>query len=310
PSDQLWQTVDLSVAAPDGAAASGQGQVLMPPPSARVVVISDIDDTVVLTGVANKLTMLWRLFAEGAQSRVAFPGVAAFYQALYRGRTGAEQNPLLYVSRGPWSIYEVLETFFQHHGIPVGPVVVLRDWGLTPQHPLPRRAPDYKLAVIREMVARYPALPVVLIGDSGQHDPEIYTQIVREQPGRVRAIYIRNVSRAPHRAQAIATLAAEVAAAGSTLLLAADTFAMAEHAAAHGWIGPEALAAVLRERVIQQGAAELQPTQVVQAPTEAAGVASAVVTAVVTAETDTETPPNVVIEPPTATPRSTDADHP
>ncbi|HEY0604687.1 MAG TPA: App1 family protein, partial [Herpetosiphonaceae bacterium] len=157
----------------------------------------------------------------------------------------------------------------------------------------------------REMVARYPALPIVLIGDSGQHDPEIYTQIVREQPGRVRAIYIRNVSRAPQRAQAIATLAAEVVAAGSTLLLAADTFAMAEHAAAQGLIGPEALAAVLRERVSQQGAADLQPTQVVQAPT-AAGAASAV-DAVVATETDA--PPNVVIEAPTARPGSTDADH-
>ena len=298
PTDHVWQPVELTVVAPSGATATGTGSVLVPPPSARFVVISDIDDTVVLTGVANKLLMLWRLFAQGAQSRVAFPGVAAFYQALYRGPDGAACNPLLYVSRGPWSIYEILDTFFQHHAIPVGPVLVLRDWGLSLQHPWPRRAPAHKLAVIREMVQRYHALPFVLIGDSGQQDPELYTQIVREHPGRVLAIYIRNVSRDAQREQAIAQLAAEVVAAGSSLLLAADSFAMAEHAAAHELINPAALAAVLRERVVQQGAADLQPTHTVGGPqqTTTDAVSAGAVQAALATDPDSVTPPNVVIE--------------
>ena len=297
-TDQLWHPVALTVVAPSGATATGTGTVLVPPPSARFVVISDIDDTVVVTGVANKLIMLWRLFAQGAQSRVAFPGVAAFYQALYQGRGGAEHNPLLYVSRGPWSIYELLDTFFQHHGIPIGPVLFLRDWGLSLQHLWPWGAFEHKLALIRAMLERYRDLPFVLIGDSGQQDPELYTEIVREHPQRVLAIYIRNVSRDAQREAAIAELAAEVVAAGSSLLLAADSFAMAEHAAAHDLISAEALTAVLRERVEQQGAPALRPTQVVSGPQEATTAvdASAAVQTALGRETGSASPPNVVIE--------------
>ena len=98
-----------------------KAQIFIPPASCRYVVISDIDDTVMQTGVANKLRMLWRLFVEDAQSRVAFPGVGALYRALHAGASGDEQNPMLYVSRAPWGIYEVLEEFFDpawHPGRP------------------------------------------------------------------------------------------------------------------------------------------------------------------------------------------------
>ena len=95
------------------------------------MVISDIDDTVMETGVANKLKMLWRLFVEDAESRVPFPGVAALYRALHAGASGDEANPMLYVSRAPWGIYDVLDEFFARHGIPAGPVLFLREWGVS-----------------------------------------------------------------------------------------------------------------------------------------------------------------------------------
>jgi phosphatidate phosphatase APP1 len=204
--------------------------------------------------------MLWRLFVQGPRSRVAFPGVAALLRALHRGRSGAETNPMLYVSRAPWSIYEILDEFFNLHRIPIGPILFLREWGLTVQSPLPRRAADHKLELIRNILTLYDELPFVLIGDSGQHDPEIYTRIVREHPGRVLAIYIRNVSRDPARHRGIEDLAIEVVEAGSALVLAADSLAMAEHAAEHGLIAPNALSAVLEEQEIQEGEPALQPT--------------------------------------------------
>jgi phosphatidate phosphatase APP1 len=147
----------------------------VPPRTARYVVISDIDDTVMHTGVAHKVTMLWRLFAQGARSRVAFPGVATFNRALHRGASGGERNPLLYVSRGSWGLYEVLDEFSHLHGIPVGPILFLREWGLSMRHPFPRRAQGHKLALIRHMLALYRDRPFILIGDSGQRDPEIYS---------------------------------------------------------------------------------------------------------------------------------------
>jgi hypothetical protein len=166
---------------------------------------------------------------------------------------------MLYVSRAPWSIYEVLVTFFRIHNIPVGPILFLREWGLTLQSPLPRRAKDHKRDLIRKMLSLYDDLPFVLIGDSGQHDPELYCDIVREHPGRVLAAYIRNVTRTPARREEIEALAEEVVAAGSALLLAADTFAMAEHAASHDLIATQALSAVLEERRRDQGEPTRKP---------------------------------------------------
>lgn len=222
-------------------------EVLVPSRRARFGVISDIDDTVVLTGVANWAVMLYRTMVSEAGGRVAFPGVAAFYRALAEG-AGAEGNPLFYVSRSPWSLYPVLEEFFEDNRLPDGPVLFLRDWGVTPRHPLPQRAPAHKEDIIREILETYPSLPFILIGDSGQHDPEVYLEVVARHPGRVMAIYIRNVSRGSKRPEAIRALSREAARAGVAFVLTRDTRSWAEHAADQGWIRPEALESVEREK--------------------------------------------------------------
>lgn len=261
PADHHWHEIELALA--DYPETRAKGRAFVPPPTCRFVVISDIDDTITETGVANKAVMLWRLFLRGAESRTAFPGVAALLRAFHRGCSGSEMNPMLYVSRAPWSIYEVLEAFFHLHRIPVGPVMFLREWGMTWESPLPRRSKGHKLELIRDMLKLYDELPFVLIGDSGQRDPEIYTQIVREHPQRVLAIYIRNVSHDPNRLRAIENLALQVVEAGSTLLLASDSMAMARHAAEHDLIAPRALADVQGEEDQPNGG----PTREVGAPT-------------------------------------------
>lgn len=257
--DAVWHAVDLTVDIEPP--VRGQAQVFVPTPRCRFVLISDVDDTVMHTGVANTLKMLWRLFVADAESRVAFPGVAAFYRALHAGQTGAEGNPMLYVSRAPWGIYDMLSTFFSLNRIPEGPVLFLREWGLSWKRPWPRRAEDHKRALITHMLALYADLPVVLIGDSGQHDPEVYARIVEDHPGRIRAVYIRNVSPAAGRIADIERLAVAVSAAGSSLVLAADSVAMAEHATGLGLIAAEAVAEIARE----QGYGPAEPARPVAA---------------------------------------------
>lgn len=247
PTDRLWHTASLEVMS-EKDAISTDTQVYIPPANTDLIVISDIDDTVMYTGVANKLKMLYRLFMEKAHRRTAFPGVAAFYRALYGGVEGNRKRPMLYVSRGPWCIYDMLDMFFNLNRIPAGPILFLREWGIRLTRPWPRKAEDHKADVIRDMLALYVDLPFILIGDSGQHDPEVYTQIVKENPERVLAIYIRKVDNDPERDIAIEKLANEVSHTGCRLVLARTSLDMAEHAKTHGFISEEGLEAVRDEQ--------------------------------------------------------------
>jgi phosphatidate phosphatase APP1 len=250
PRDRVWHRLELAMLAPERIEATAE--VYIPPDRARVVVVSDIDDTVMHTGVANKAAMLWRLLVQDAESRTVFPGVSRLYRALHAGASGDEGNPMLYVSRAPWGIYHVLEAFFQRHRIPVGPILFLREWGISWKRPVPRRARDHKRHLIEAMMALYDRMPFVLIGDSGQRDPEIYRRIAERHRGRVLAVYIRDVAaRGPERAAEVAAIAEALRATGAHLVLAADSLAIAEDAARLGLIAPEAVEYV-RERVAER----------------------------------------------------------
>src|SRR5690606_30105425 len=110
---------------------------------------------------------------------------------------------------------------------------VLRDWGTTERELLSTSHHHHKLGAIRDIMNMYPDLPFILVGDSGQADPEIYRDVVHEFPKRILAAYIRDVTPDPMRKRSIQKLADEVRAAGSSLVLAADTLAAAQHAAEH-----------------------------------------------------------------------------
>jgi phosphatidate phosphatase APP1 len=246
-----WTSVSLELAdPPNGIAAGATAQVLTPAPTATFGIVSDIDDTVVQSEVTNFLRAARMVLLENALTRLPFPGVAALYRALERGATGAEANPIFYVSSSPWNLYDVIDGFLAAQGIPTGPLL-LRDWDLGR---LNERHARHKGTVIREIFDTYPELPFVLVGDSGQEDPEIYTHLVREHPGRIKAVYIRNVTPNVERTDRIQALAHEVAAAGSTLVLADDTLAVAKHAAMHGWIASDALAEIGGEKRDDEGA--------------------------------------------------------
>ncbi|KMQ74147.1 App1 family protein [Marinobacter subterrani] len=255
PSEVSWHEMQLSLDSHADERAATIGEFYTPQPRARFGVISDIDDTVVYTGVANTVMMMWRLFAQGAESRMVFPGVPALYQAFHAGRDQGEGNPLFYVSRAPWSIYHVLAEVFRRNRIPHGPILILREWGMKRGSLLPRRAKDHKRDAIRHILGMYPDMRFVLVGDSGQRDPEVYSRILREHPDRILGIYIRDVSNTPERSEAIDRLALEAREVGCDLILAADNLEMAKHAASEGLIADRAVAAVREElrRAAQRG---------------------------------------------------------
>jgi phosphatidate phosphatase APP1 len=239
PPAGMWHVVNVEVLEPlhpEAPRLDSAGLVLVPPPTARFGVISDLDDTVIRTDATRLIPMLRRTLLENARTRLPFPGVAQFYGGLHLGDDGNDANPVFYVSSSPWNLYGVLTEFLEHQQIPLGPLM-LRDWGISERGVLPRGHGEHKLGAIRQIMDCYPTMPFILIGDSGQEDPEIYRDVVHEYQGRVIAVYIRNVSTDPARTRAIGELAEEVRGAGSELLLSDDTLAAARHAAERGWVG-------------------------------------------------------------------------
>jgi phosphatidate phosphatase APP1 len=232
--------IDLRLVTPraaDGGPIIARASVCVPPVSARFGVISDIDDTIVWTHVGNRRRMLWTLARSNAATRKPLDGVAALYRALHDGVAGDEGNPVFYVSSGPWNLYPAVQDFLRINGIPRGPVF-MKDWGRHTFYQW-RDHGTHKLASIREIINAFPHLPFILIGDSGEQDPEIYRQVVREFPGRVASIYIRSVSAGATRCAEIARIADEVREDGSDLLLVTDSERAAVHEALAGRINAD-----------------------------------------------------------------------
>ena len=299
PADREWHEVALTAFVGATPVATAIGRVLVPGDGARAVVVSDIDDTIVQTGATQWLRAARGVLLGNAYTRLPFPGVAPFYRALRIGGDGRAANPFFYVSSSPWNLYDVLAHLMEVHRIPPGPLL-LRDWGVAREaRPFGHRS--HKLAAIQRVADTYPGLPLLLIGDSGQEDPEIYHEAVSLFPGRVQAIYIRNVSPAPDRVAAIRGLAEKVLTAGSTLVLAEDTVAAARHAAAHGWMLPERLAAVIAGKEADEPVPtpSVEETVVIApagpAATQAA-LESGVVEAAVEPAAEGEKTPAVVVE--------------
>lgn len=239
--------LQVELLAPRGPApVIADATVLVPDAGARFGIISDIDDTVIRTDVVDPLRLARSILLGNAHTRLPFPGVAAFYRALHGGANGDAANPLFYVSSSPWNLYAQLDEIFRLRDIPTGPLL-LRDWGLSSSEALPTRHAGHKRAEIDRILETYPAMPFILVGDSGQEDPEIYAGVMRDHPGRVMAAYIRDVSVVDARRAAIGELADALRAEGGTLLLTSDTLGAARHAAEKGWITSDALCAVVRE---------------------------------------------------------------
>jgi len=238
-----WYRVELDLLSPP---SPGGGEVrstahVLVPHAADFGVISDLDDTVLRSNATSVLKMAWIVVRNNAHTRLPFEGVAAFYRALRLGAHGRHSNPIFYVSSSPWNIYDMLVDFLNVHGVPHGPLF-LKDWSLS----VLGKHRDYKIGVIRGLLRTYQELPFVLIGDSGEEDPEIYLQAVREHQGRIRAIYIRDVTSVERDAE-VRAMAEEARMLGTEMVTVPDTTAAAEHAASIGLIAPDAIAAVRSE---------------------------------------------------------------
>lgn len=224
--------------------------VLVPPADAEYGIISDIDDTVVKTTATNLLAMSRNTFLHNAHSRLPFAGVSEFYKSLQLGRNGKRNNPFFYVSSSPWNLYDLLVDFLDLNDIPEGPIL-LRDFGLDAN----KESADHmghKFKEIKNILLAYPHLNFVLIGDSGQEDPKIYSEVVRKFPGRILAIYIRDVQLADREKIAI-DVSKQLAADKVEMVIVDNTVEAAEHAAKTKLIYTESIPQIVVDKKQDKG---------------------------------------------------------
>jgi len=207
------------------------GEMLIPSEKADYGVISDIDDTILHTGVVSSLK--WRVLINtvftNAITRKPLEGAAELYHRLHRGPSGKNANPIFYVSHSPWNLYRYLELFLQTNNFPKGPIL-LRDMASFTNR---KAKKPHKQHEILNILRTYPNLSFILFGDSGEKDADIYIDIAKQNPKQVKAIYLRSVNDSK-RMDRIHTLANEYD--HTPILIVNDSREVIEHAKSHGFL--------------------------------------------------------------------------
>lgn len=181
-----WQQV---IVKSDGSLIDHTGSVLIVSDDAEFGIVSDIDDTVLSTWLPRPFIAAWNSFFRTEAARQAVPGMAVFYQELLEKHPDA---PLLYVSTGAWNTHGFLRRFLARHRYPLGPML-LTDWGPTNTGWF-RSGQAHKRNSLLQLTVDFPRIKWLLVGDDGQHDPELYTEFANTNPDRVRAIAIRQLT--------------------------------------------------------------------------------------------------------------------
>jgi phosphatidate phosphatase APP1 len=152
-----------------------------------VSVVSDIDDTIKDSQVLNKLKTVEKTFFEEFE---AIPGMSGAYN------TWQEQGAAFhYVSSSPWQLYPFLWEFLRAAKFPPGSfhlkLIRFKDASVLNFF---KSSLETKVPIIEELINRFPKRKFILVGDSGEHDPEVYGVIGRQFPGNLLHIYIRDVT--------------------------------------------------------------------------------------------------------------------
>lgn len=226
------------------------GKVFEIQENAEFLVVSDIDDTVIVSHSTRFWKKIRLMLFKNALTRSPFEGVAAFYRALHTPR-GKPERMIFYVSGSEWNLHDLLVDFFEFRNIPRGPLLLsdtktkifkLLAAGNTFQH---------KTVRIRELFEFYHDHEFILIGDSGQRDPEIYLRILKMFPSRVKAIYIRHIGKKNWNKR-YEDLIEEAAKMNVELIPVNNTLEAARHAAGRGFIDKSEIEKISTEKFVEQ----------------------------------------------------------
>ena len=207
PAEPVWELGRIRWVNSQGPQAEDV-HILAPGHTSYLAVISDIDDTIIETGITGGLRSVirnWkRVFAELPHERLPVPGADAFYGHLAGGvleedenrpaaRIPATKRPFFYISSSPWNLFSYLVAYQRLQGLPLGPIK-LRDWGLNRKTLGKSSHGAHKDAAIDGILGMYPDLRFALIGDDTQGDLPAFARAVERYPGRIAAVFLRTVS--------------------------------------------------------------------------------------------------------------------
>lgn len=166
-----------------------EAPVFIVDPGATVGLISDIDDTVMVTALPRPFLAAWNTFVLDEHARRPVPGMAVLYERLVRAHPGA---PVFYLSTGAWNVAPTLTRFLSRNLYPAGPLL-LTDWGPTHDRWF-RSGRQHKSESLHRLATEFPGIRWLLVGDDGQHDEEIYGQFSAEHETSVESVAIRQLS--------------------------------------------------------------------------------------------------------------------
>lgn len=170
-------------------------EVMKPGKASQFGVITDIDDTLLVTGVSS--TFKWKMVVNSAMvsssRRQHFPKADKLYHTLNKNGKSKAVNPIFYLSNSPWNMYDYLISFLKHKKFPKG-TVILRDYGPENRQKKTWKESNKYLRA-REIVTTYSKLPFILIGDAGEKDAKIYAELANEFGSRIKHIFIREVNK-------------------------------------------------------------------------------------------------------------------
>jgi phosphatidate phosphatase APP1 len=179
-----WHDIRITV---DGNEAIAP--VFIVDPAVRFGLVSDIDDTVMVTALPRPFLAAWNTFVLDEHARRPVPGMAVLYERVMRSYPGA---PVIYLSTGAWNVAPTLSRFLERNLYPEG-ALLLTDWGPTPDRFF-RSGPQHKRASLERLAREFPHMTWLLVGDDGQHDEELYGEFARVHPENVAGVAIRQLS--------------------------------------------------------------------------------------------------------------------
>jgi phosphatidate phosphatase APP1 len=180
-----WHTISMRTEGSEPVEA----RIFVVDPAVTVGLVSDIDDTVMVTALPRPFLAAWNTFVLNEHARRPVAGMAVLYERLLTRHPGA---PVIYLSTGAWNVAPTLSRFLGRNLYPRG-AMLLTDWGPTHDRWF-RSGQEHKRSNLERLAQEFPSMTWILVGDDGQHDEARYGEFAANHPENVAAVAIRQLS--------------------------------------------------------------------------------------------------------------------